>query len=78
MILDPIRTLVDRQLAELGDELTDWTPTTTPAGSPAWGARPTWPGAPTSIVFFIDNGALMCVSRAAARNSSSRRARRST
>ena len=31
-------------------------------GGAAWSARPTWPKAPTSITFFIEGAALMCVS----------------
>ena len=39
------------------DKLSGWEATTTPDGTAAWRARPTWPGGPTSITFFLQDAA---------------------
>lgn len=56
--MTPHDDLFDRIRATLGagfDELTGWEPTTTPDGTIAWRARPTWTGGPTEIVFFLND-----------------------
>jgi hypothetical protein len=53
--MSDLRDLIDRMMpAEMLDQLTDWRTTTTPNGTPALAATPTWRGAPTEIQFWTD------------------------